>query len=103
MSHRLTELIDLIQSHGVRLPEVFEELRHLECVPKTVFRPLCHFATWPPREAFRDALLTPFAVEFRYDVFPDEPEDPLDKPQIRQRLKDLRAWVEAFLQQRASP
>ena len=30
---------------------------YLECVPKTVFRPLCHFATWLLREAFRGALL----------------------------------------------
>jgi hypothetical protein len=62
--------MDLARTRGIELPERCEELRYL----------------------------TPFAVEFRYDVFPEEPEAPLDKVQVRQSLKDFRSWVGAFLQ-----
>ena len=49
-------------------------------------------------EAFQSVrYLTPFAVELGYDVVPEEPEEPLDKPQTRQLLKDLRLWEEAFM------
>lgn len=67
MSHRIAELLDIIKDLGLRLPDSFEDLRHL----------------------------TPFAVEFRYDVIPSEPEEPLDIRRIRQLLRDLRAWAEA--------
>jgi HEPN domain-containing protein len=72
-THRLTELLDLGRSHGIDFPEAFEELRYL----------------------------TPFAVEFRYDVFPPEEEEPLDKAAVRKMLKDLRHWVESFIQSNA--
>lgn len=68
-THRLAELMDLARSHGIDLPEAFETLRYL----------------------------TPFAVEFRYDVLPEESEDPLDKAHIRQTLRELRLWVESFI------
>jgi hypothetical protein len=41
--------------------------------------------------------LTPFAVEFRYDVFPEESEELLDKKEVRQLLKELRVWVDGFI------
>ena len=68
-THRLAELIDLARGSDVDFPERFEEVR----------------------------FLTPFAVEFRYDIMPEEPEDPLDKAQIRALLTDLRGWVESFV------
>jgi len=68
-THRLAELMDLIRSQGQDFPEAFEELRYL----------------------------TPFAVEFRYDVFPEEPEAPLDKSKVYHMIKELRSWVESFL------
>ncbi|MBI5528368.1 MAG: HEPN domain-containing protein [Deltaproteobacteria bacterium] len=66
MSHRIAELLDLAKDLRARLPDSFEELRHL----------------------------TPFAVEFRYDVMPEESEEPLDVRRVRQLLRDLRAWAE---------
>jgi len=40
-------------------------------------------------------LLTPFAVEFRYDVFPGESDEDLDKARVREQLRQLRQWVES--------
>lgn len=64
-THRLAELIDLLRGAGVRVPQGFDELRHL----------------------------TPFAVEFRYEMTPEEDEAPLDKNAVRKALQELRAWV----------
>ena len=69
LTHRLAELIDRAKQAGADLPCEFEDARHL----------------------------TTFAVEFRYDVFPEDPEEPLDKAETRQLLRDLRAWTEAFI------
>ncbi len=68
-THRLTELVDVAVAAGLRLPEELDELR----------------------------CLTPFAVEFRYDALPEEPEAPLDKAVTRQRIGQLRALVEAAI------
>ena len=73
-THRLAELIDLIRNCGVDLPDEFEELRYL----------------------------TPFAVEFRYDIAPEEEEEPLDKVLIRRLVADLRSWVESFVEQQTA-
>jgi HEPN domain-containing protein len=67
MTHRLAELIDLAKEQGIQIPEHFDEVR----------------------------VLTPFAVEFRYDVFPLESEEPLDKTAVRKLLKEIRTWVES--------
>lgn len=45
-THRIAELLDLLRSNGTAVPQRFEESRHL----------------------------TPFAVEFRYDVGPGDDE-----------------------------
>jgi len=68
-THRLTELIDLIRQSGITLPERFEELR----------------------------ILSPFAVEFRYDILPEEPESRLDKPSALGIVRELSAFVESML------
>ena len=68
-THRLVELLDLVKSCEIVLPEHFEEVRYL----------------------------TPFAVEFRYDVFPEESEELLDNKEVRQLLKELRLWVDGFI------
>ena len=64
-THRLSELLDLIHGTDVGMPMEFEELREL----------------------------TAFAVEFRYDALPEEPEAPLNKIAIRERIRKLREWV----------
>lgn len=65
--HRLEDLLDLASRCGAPLPSEFEETR----------------------------FLTPFAVEFRYDALPSEPEEALDRPKLETMLKALRAWIEA--------
>jgi len=42
-------------------------------------------------------LLTPYAVEFRYDLLPWEGEVPLDRHGAREMIRELRAWVEGEL------
>ena len=71
--HGLADLLDLIKAQGIMLPIEFEELRYL----------------------------TPFAVEFRYEALPEEPEAPLDKTKTRQLIKKLRSWTEQFLTDRS--
>jgi len=65
-THQLVELLDLAADHGLQLPAEAEELRHL----------------------------TPFAVEFRYDVLPDDERPGLDKAAVRRELARLRTWIE---------
>lgn len=67
LTHRLGQLIDLIRDNGIEFPAEFDALN----------------------------LLTPFAVEFRYDAIPEEDEDPLNRQEARQLLVRLRNWVEA--------
>lgn len=64
-THRLAELIDLLRAAGVQVPLEFDDVRYL----------------------------TPFAVEFRYDIVPEEDETPLDKHQVSHALQALRAWA----------
>ncbi len=65
-THQLTELLDLATDNHIPLPSTFEELRYL----------------------------SPYAVEFRYDVLPGEEQEGLDKPAVRQQIAALRAWTE---------
>ena len=65
-THQLVRLIDLVTSNGITFPRSLEEIR----------------------------LLSPFAVEFRYDVIPNEDEEDIDKSAIRGRIADLRIWAE---------
>ena len=69
-THQLVELLDLATDHGLQLPAETEELRYL----------------------------TPFAVEFRYDVLPGDEQQGLDKKAVRRELARLRTWVEAQIQ-----
>ena len=71
-THRLEELIELGKDLGIAWPAEFENL---------------------------DAL-TPFAVEFRYDIFPPDSETPLDRKAVRDDIARLRAWVEKFARER---
>jgi HEPN domain-containing protein len=45
-------------------------------------------------------LLTPFAAQFRYDALPGETGVNLDIQPVRSLLRDLRAWVEGFVEAR---
>lgn len=64
-THRLGELVDLAADNGIGLPEGIEFL----------------------------VDLTPYAVEFRYDVAPDEGCDELDKHDVLAQVLALRSWV----------
>ncbi len=46
--------------------------------------------------------LTPFAVEFRYDVFPDEEQPGLDKAAVRRELARLRTWIETQIHRKVA-
>jgi len=61
----LADLIDMGREHGLIFPAEFEEIR----------------------------FLTPFAVEFRYNLFEEE-EEPVDFERIFALLTELRKWVE---------
>jgi HEPN domain-containing protein len=64
-THRLGELVDLAADNGVAFPESVELL----------------------------VDLTPYAVEFRYDVAPEDGADDLDKQKVLDKIRVLRKWV----------
>jgi HEPN domain-containing protein len=68
-THDLRELMDLLTDSGHPLPQQYDDLD----------------------------FLTPFAVEFRYDLFASETDAPLDRQAARRLLNELRIWVEAKL------
>jgi HEPN domain-containing protein len=70
-THRLVELLDLIRDTGIALPLEFEDLRRL----------------------------TPFAIEFRYDIYPQEPETKVDWNSVRQAIRRLHLWVQNWIQE----
>jgi HEPN domain-containing protein len=65
-THDLRELMDLLDDQGHPLPDHLSELDQL----------------------------TPYAVEFRYEVLPLEVETPLDRRGARRLVEELRSWVE---------
>jgi HEPN domain-containing protein len=69
-THNLSQLLDLAVEHGLALPAGCDTL---------------------------DGL-TPYAVLFRYEGDADADEERLDRPEVRQHLRRLRAWVEARLE-----
>lgn len=64
-THRLGDLVDCAAEHGVELPAHVEEL----------------------------VDLSPYAVEFRYDVTPEDGGDNLDKSSVWAQVKKLQSWV----------
>jgi hypothetical protein len=58
----LRELIDLIRDHGIKFPELLMEIR----------------------------ILSPFAVEFRYDYIPMEEELPFNRQKALEMVRQLR-------------
>jgi len=64
-THDLKELMDLAADSGMNIPASLMELD----------------------------LLTPYAVEFRYDFLPWDAEAPLDRQRAREMSRELRAWV----------
>lgn len=69
-THRLADLIDLLRDQGIAFPDTLDEVR----------------------------FLTPFAVEFRYDFYPTETEEPFDAQATLELLKQLHAWVIRVIQ-----
>jgi HEPN domain-containing protein len=68
-THRLGDLLDLARDRGLTVPEEFDELHRL----------------------------TPFAVEYRYEFFAEEVDQPLDRPAVLEQVRRLRGWVEVRL------
>lgn len=66
-THNLTQLMDIATASGLQLPAICEGLR------------------W----------LTPYAVLYRYEGEADEDEERLDRQEVREHLRRVRAWVEA--------
>ena len=73
-THSLAQLMDLARDHGLTPPPVCEALR------------------W----------LTPYAVFWRYEEEPEGDIDRLPGPETRDQLRQLRAWVEAFIKGKSS-
>lgn len=70
LTHRSADLIDLGKDHGIVLTERLEDIR----------------------------FLTPFAVEFRYDLY-EEDEEPVDFEEIFALLKELRKWAKTIIRE----
>ena len=69
-THDVAELMDLLIDLGIPLPDTLTEIR----------------------------ILTPFAVEYRYDDICFEDDESLDRVDVREIIMDLRKWVEKNLQ-----
>ena len=68
-THDLSELIDLCVDEGIEIPNEFIDLDEL----------------------------TPFAVEFRYDLFVESEEEPFSRQKSLDRVKKVWLWVDSFL------
>ncbi len=66
-THDLLELIDLLIDYGYVIPEYLNNLE----------------------------ILTPYAVEFRYQLFPMVEEMKLDRQEARVLIVKLRSWIES--------
>jgi hypothetical protein len=62
----LRELIDIIRDHGTKFPELLMEIR----------------------------ILSPFAVEYRYDYLPIEDEEPFNRQKALDLVRQLRKLIE---------
>ena len=69
VTHRLVELIDLINDAGLNFPGHLNDIR----------------------------FLTPFAVEFRYDILPEEQESSFDRDNARELIRKVRKWAEELI------
>lgn len=63
-THRIAELLDLLYDNAILVSTEFEELR----------------------------VLTPYAVEFRYDVIPEQSKFCLDKQRFLALVRSLKEW-----------
>jgi HEPN domain-containing protein len=68
-THDLVELLDILSEKAIPFPGDLDEIRRLN----------------------------PFAVAFRYDDVPDEPERPLDRSWALDCIRKVRAWSESVL------
>ena len=73
-THDLVELIDLLRENRIAFPDDLEDSRHL----------------------------APFAVEFRYDDIPAEPERPFDRSAAWDCVQRARKWAETVLDEQPS-
>jgi HEPN domain-containing protein len=73
-THDLRELMDLLTDNGYAIPEALVDLD----------------------------ILTPYAVEFRYEFLPQEQETSLDRQEARELVHRLRDWVESKIGRQSS-
>lgn len=64
--HDLEKLLDLLTDNEIEVPDDIKELD----------------------------VLSPYAVEFRYDILPSEAEFPFDREATRELVKKVRKWAE---------
>lgn len=66
-THDLLELVDLLIDSGYDMPEYLNDIDYL----------------------------TPYAIEFRYELFPQSEEMRLDRQEARRLIVKLRSWIES--------
>ena len=69
-THDLRELLSLILDHGIECPDDFGEVDEL----------------------------SPYAVIYRYDVLPEEQEEPLDRKFARNLVAKVRLWAKTIIE-----
>jgi len=68
-THDLHELLQLLSNNGILIPDTLAELD----------------------------VLSPYAVEFRYDVLPEEKETPLDRREAMELVHMTRDWASGII------
>jgi HEPN domain-containing protein len=71
-THSIAALIDLLSENGIPFPPGLDQVRGL----------------------------TPFAVAFRYDELPPEPQQPFDRSWAVDCVRQIRAWAESLLREK---
>ena len=71
-THSIAALIDLLAENGIAVPSELDQVRRL----------------------------TPFAVAFRYDELPPQPQQPFDRSWALDCFRQVRAWAESLLREK---
>ena len=71
-THSIAALIDLLAENGIAVPSELDQVRRL----------------------------TPFAVAFRYDELPPQPQQPFDRLWALDCVRQVRTWAESLLRKK---
>lgn len=74
-THDIRELVDLLIDNGIQFPEELEDID----------------------------MLTPFAVEYRYDFYGEEYEEKLDRMELKNMLEKLKKWAYEIIFKNSHP